>query len=385
MKEYDIAVIGGGLAGTAAAVAIAKSGQSVAHFAPPAPPDKRTSALMAPTVDFLVASGLIPSAQDQAEPLRRIRMIDATKRLFRAPETLFDASEAGLDTFGWNFANAPLLASMSALGETCSGLTTIAAPLGTLERADGGFTLRATKGETFTAQLVIGADGKKSRVRAAAAIRTTEHTFKQSALVCDVALGQPLEGTSIEFHYENGPFTLVPAGGKNANLVWIDTRDALEGACALPEPDFDALLRAKSQNLFGKVNHTNRPIVFPLSSLSVATAARDGIVLVGEAAHAFPPIGAQGLNLGLRDVAALLDCLSTHDRGRTGWAQNVSQDYAASRSHDLLQTGAGVDALFRSLLADFLPVQAARAGTLWALRLAPGLRKSAFAIGMGAS
>ncbi len=108
-----------------------------------------------------------------------------------------------------------------------------------------------------------------------------------------------------------------------------------------------------------------------------------GIVLVGEAAHAFPPIGAQGLNLGLRDVADLAAALAASDR-RPGWAERVSAEYARRRSGDLSRTGGVVDTLFRSLLADFLPTQALRAGGLWALKLAPPLRKQAFAVGMGA-
>ena len=106
-------------------------------------------------------------------------------------------------------------------------------------------------------------------------------------------------------------------------------------------------------------------------------------MLVGEAAHAFPPIGAQGLNLGLRDVADLVDALGTSDAAAPDWAERISAAYATRRADDLLRTGGGVEALFRSLLADFLPAQAARAGGLWALKLVPGLRREAIAAGMG--
>jgi 2-octaprenyl-6-methoxyphenol hydroxylase len=107
-----------------------------------------------------------------------------------------------------------------------------------------------------------------------------------------------------------------------------------------------------------------------------------GVVLVGEAAHAVPPIGAQGLNLGLRDVADLSAALATLDR--TGsWAARLSENYARRRAADLSRTGGMVDALFRSLLSDLLPAQALRAGGLWALKLLPPLRRQAFRIGMG--
>ncbi len=123
--------------------------------------------------------------------------------------------------------------------------------------------------------------------------------------------------------------------------------------------------------------------IFLLSTLTVETAGKDGVVLAGEAAHAFPPIGAQGLNLGLRDVADLAASLAIADLASPSFAMSLSEDYARRRAADLARTGAVVDALFRSLLAGFLPTQALRAGGLWALKLAPPLRRLAFDVGMG--
>ncbi|HEX4297597.1 MAG TPA: FAD-dependent monooxygenase, partial [Devosia sp.] len=123
--------------------------------------------------------------------------------------------------------------------------------------------------------------------------------------------------------------------------------------------------------------------MFLLSTLSVDVAGRDSIVLVGEAAHAFPPIGAQGLNLGLRDVADLAAALAATPGTGPDFGRAVAADYARRRAGDLMRTGTVVDTLFRSLLADFLPAQVLRAGGLWALKLAPPLRKAAFDIGMG--
>ena len=107
-------------------------------------------------------------------------------------------------------------------------------------------------------------------------------------------------------------------------------------------------------------------------------------MLVGEAAHAFPPIGAQGLNLGLRDVADLAAILADADRSVPSWAEQVSLHFARRRAADLTRTGTMVDALFRSLLLDMLPGQALRSGGLWALKLVPALRRQAFSLGMGA-
>ncbi|HEV7344121.1 MAG TPA: FAD-dependent monooxygenase [Devosia sp.] len=377
--DADAVVVGGGLAGVAAAIAVARTGLKTIHLAPTAPPDRRTSALMMPSVDFLRSAGLIGEPSALGHALTQIRIIDATGRLIRAPETLFDAAEADMEAFGWNFANARLLEQFQAAAATLPNLETRNA--GATELA--GTTLTLTDGSRLQAPLIVGADGKKSLIRAAAGIRVRESAFAQAAMVCDLDLGRPIGGTSVEFHYPQGPFTLVPAGANRANLVWIDDRAVLDAAKAGGD---ESLLRAildKSQRLFGSVRLASPAFVFPLSTLSVNSAGADGVVLVGEAAHAFPPIGAQGLNLGLRDVADLAASLAVVDRAEPGWASALSRDYARRRAADLAQTGGMVDTLFRSLLADMLPAQALRAGGLWALKLAPALRRQAFAVGMG--
>ncbi len=145
-----------------------------------------------------------------------------------------------------------------------------------------------------------------------------------------------------------------------------------------------AVFGERRQRLFGTIELAGPAVIFPLGTLAVAAAGAEAAVLVGEAAHVFPPIGAQGLNLGLRDVADLAASLDAVDRGQPGWARRATADYASRRAGDLARTGAAVDALFRSLLAEMLPVQAVRAGGLWALKLAPALRRQAFSVGMGA-
>ena len=377
--DADAIVVGGGLAGVAAAIALAQAGLKTVHLAPSGPPDRRTSALMMPSVDFLASVGLVDDPAEIGHALTQIRIIDATGRLIRAPETLFDASEAGLDAFGWNFANMRLMERFHAVAATLANLETRDIGVTDLD----GTTVTLSDGSRLSAPLIVGADGKKSLVRETAGLRASETAFSQSALVCDLDLGRAIGGTSVEFHYPQGPFTLVPAGGKRANLVWIDDHAVLTAAKDSGPEQLNATLLEKSQRLFGAIKLASPAFVFPLSTLNVDSAGADGVVLVGEAAHAFPPIGAQGLNLGLRDVADLAAALATSDRAAPDWAINLSQDYAARRTSDLARTGGMVDTLFRSLLAEMIPAQALRAGGLWALKLAPVLRKQAFAVGMG--
>lgn len=376
-------VVGGGLAGVAAAVAVAKAGIDTVHLAPKGPPDRRTSALMLPSVDYLQSAGLIGDPAAIGTPLTQIRIIDATDRLIRAPETLFDSRDAGLPAFGWNFPNIGLLAAFEAARAELSNLTTVEATLVGLERKAGAWQLTLGDGRVLETDLVVGSDGKKSLVRAATGFRARENGFVEAALVCDLELGRPLGGASVEFHYPRGPFTLVPAGGSKANLVWIDDREKLRTLQAGGQEALRKAFLERSQHLFGDIKLLTPAHMFLLSNLSVPVAGQDGVVLAGEAAHAFPPIGAQGLNLGLRDVADLAASLAAAEGDGAAWADAVSADYARRRGSDLLRTGGMVDTLFRSLLSDFLPAQAMRAGGLWALKLVPGLRKQAFGMGMG--
>ena len=382
MSGSEAVVVGGGLAGLAAAVAVARTGLETVHLAPKGPRDQRTSALMMPSVDYLRSAGLIDDPAAVGHPLTRIRIIDATGRLIRAPETLFDSAEAGLPAFGWNFPNVKLTAAFEAARDALPNLTTREVAVTAVEPSPSGSRLTLADGETLDAALLVGADGKKSLIRASHGFRARENGFTQAALVCDLQLGRPIGGTSIEFHYPEGPFTLVPAGDNRANLVWIDDREVLRTAQASGQDGLIATFLEKSQRLFGSIELLTPTHIFPLSTITVDRAGLDGVVLVGEAAHAFPPIGAQGLNLSLRDVADLAAALAAGDRA-TGWATRVSADYAERRAGDLARTGSMVDALFRSLLAEFLPSQALRAGGLWAMRTLPRLRKAAFEVGMG--
>lgn len=383
MTATGAVVVGGGLTGLAAAVVLARSGVETTHLAPSAPLDRRTSALMQPSIDFLAAAGLVGDPSEIGHALSEIRIIDATRRLIRAPETVFRAAEANLAAFGWNMPNVALSASFEAARDALPNLRTIAQPLAGLDASGNRWTLTLADGHALTAGLVVGADGKKSFVRSAAGFKVRERAFAQSALVCDLELSRPLGGASIEFHYEQGPFTLVPAGEARANLVWIDNGEVLRAAQAGGAELLREIFLEKSQRLLGNIRLLTPSFIFPLSTLSVDRAARDGVVLVGEAAHAFPPIGAQGLNLGLRDVADLSSALSNVNAQTEGWASSLSADYADRRNADLGRTGGMVDALFRSLLSDFVPAQAVRAAGLWAMKLSPKLRREAFSLGMG--
>ncbi|SFZ82021.1 2-octaprenyl-6-methoxyphenol hydroxylase [Devosia enhydra] len=383
-RRSEIAVVGGGLVGLAAATALARHGVEVMHLAPTAPPDRRTSALMMPSVRWLQEAGLVADPAAIGHRLGRIRIIDMTNRLIRAPETLFDSAEAGLPAFGWNFPNMRLAEVFAAVSATI-GLVTVATGATALSRTSNGWRIALADGGSVETALVVGADGKRSTVRGAGQFTTRDSRLGEAALVADLRLGRPLGETSVEFHYPRGPFTLVPAGEDRANLVWIDDPAVLARARDGGEEALLAALRERSCGLFGAISLASPSAIFPLSILSASPAGMEGLALVGEAAHAFPPIGAQGLNLGLRDVADLVDAVLARDRAEAGWAEAASRAYAERRATDLVRTSTMVEGLYRSLVAGMLPAQALRAGGLWALKSLPFLRRQAFSLGMGGS
>lgn len=379
----DIVVVGGGLAGTAAAINIAKAGFDIVHLAPLAPKDLRTSALMGPSMDILTSSGLVSDPDSIGTPLTKIRIIDATDRLIRAPEALFDAREVGYKSFGYNLANNDLLSSFDEQAKKLKNYSRIKAYFSSLKHDDNSYLVTTNDGLEIKCKLIVGADGKKSPVREAAGISIKKHDYKQSALVCDLELERGIDETSIEFHHKNGPFTLVPAGKNIANLVWIDDDFLLNQVKSKGEKALLDEFSKYSMGLFGEIKLLSKAFIFPLATFSANICGKDGVVLLGEAAHGFPPVGAQGLNLSLRDIIALVDILRQVDKANNDWAKIAADKYGKQRQADLKQTIFMVDGLFKSLLSDFLPVQAFRAGGIWALKTLPFLRKKGFLVGMG--
>ena len=169
MDHFEIAVVGAGLAGSLAALALADSGRSVTLIAPvPGRPDRRTTALMDRSLDLVRQLGLWDAIEPLAAPLSTMRIVDGTNRLLRAPMVTFHAAEVGLDAFGYNIPNAPFLSLLEKEAETRPSLTRVVASLAQIEFDTKRAILTLDDGRAVTADLVVGADGRKSRVREAA-------------------------------------------------------------------------------------------------------------------------------------------------------------------------------------------------------------------------
>ncbi len=215
----EVAVIGGGPAGLVSAIALKTAGVDTILIAPRAEPDHRTTALLSNSVTALQTLGAWQACLPHAAPLKRLRIVDDTKRLFRAPEVSFDAAEIGLEAFGYNIENRYLLAALEARAAELK-LPRIAAAALAIKPDAAGVTVEYAGGEARV-RLVVGADGARSLARVAAGISTHRRTYPQTALTLNLAHDRPHDDTSTEFHTESGPFTLVPLPGRRSSLVCV--------------------------------------------------------------------------------------------------------------------------------------------------------------------
>jgi len=371
--QVQVAVIGGGPAGLTAAIALAAGGLETALISKGPPGDNRTTALLSGSVAALAALAVWPLARADAAALTAIRLIDDTRRLIRAPEVLFEAAEIGLEAFGYNIENRHLVRALDARAAELGNVARIEAGATAVVPQDDHVAIRLDDGAGLTARLVIGADGRKSLCRAAAGITTTRHDYQQAALTLNLAHERPHHSISTEFHTENGPFTLVPLPGLRSSLVCVADPEEAQELKSLGNAALAQLIELRAHSVLGKVMVEDGRGVFPLGVETARAFAAQRIALVGEAAHVIPPIGAQGLNLGLRDVATIAElAVEAHRAGGDVGAPALLARYDRARRADTAGRTVAVDVLNRSLLSDFLPVQGVRGLGLYALsRIAP--------------
>lgn len=371
-------VVGRGPAGLTAAIALAEGGtQTVLVGLRPAKPDNRTTALLADSVTALDTLGVWSLCRAKAAPLKVMRIVDDTGRLWRAPEVRFDASEIGLDAFGYNIENRHLIDAMEERARNLSGLQIVDGEVLAIKTDRDGVAIDLKDGATYRAPIAIGADGRNSICRSAAGIDMDERDYPQVAITLCVRHSRPHQDKSTEFHTPNGPFTLVPLPDNRSSLVWVVDPETADDLASLEDVELSAEIERASYSILGRIEAEPARGRFPLRVATARRFADRRIALVGEAAHVIPPIGAQGLNLGLRDAATISELAIKADRQSQdiGGAEMLAS-YDRLRRADVGSRTFAIDLLNRTLLSDFLPAQSMRGLGLYLIDRIGPLRRA---------
>jgi 2-octaprenyl-6-methoxyphenol hydroxylase len=381
-RRSDVLIAGAGLAGLVAAFGFARAGFDVVSCGADERSGRgRTVALLDRSVAYLDSLGLWAPLAAQAAPLRALRLIDDTGTLFPPRPVEFHSSEIGLDAFGWNIENDAMVEALSAEIAGFPGVERLAVGVAAYDFSGGAVHARLEDGRAISARLVVGADGRASPARRAAGLKARTHRYPQSALTALLAHRLPHGDFSTEFHTRGGPFMLAPlppsdTAPHRSSLVWaMSEKEALRRE-ALDDKALSLEIERQARSILGDMRLSSGRGVFPMVRQIVPKIAAARLALIGDAAHAFPPIGAQGLNLGLRDVEAIVGIArEARAAGRDIGGPEVLSEYQRARRPDIAMRTGVVDGLNRALLTRFAPVDFARGAGLAALGAIGPLRR----------
>lgn len=395
--QTDIFISGGGVAGLTAAVAFGQAGFSVI-IADPAPPiterdavgaDLRTTAFLQPSRDLLDRIGVWDRLAEHAMPLQVMRIVDAGGDVVE-PRVAhdFNASDISDLPFGWNLSNwlmrRELVAHLESL-PTVDFRPGIGTTHLLTREAEGRVTL--SDGTRVSAKLVVGADGRGSKVREAAGIGVRTTRYGQKALAFAVSHAIPHENVSTEIHRSGGPFTLVPLpdyeGRPASAVVWMERGPDAARLAALDEDAFNEEMSERSAHLFGPLTLISRRTVWPIISQVADRMDGQRVALMAEAAHVMPPIGAQGLNMSLADLRVLLDLAEAH-RDDPG-ARDLLARYHRARHTEVVARITGVDVLNRASMAEAQGLRDLRLRALNAIYSVAPVRRVMMRAGLGAT
>ena len=379
----DIAIVGGGLNGLTLALALQASGFDV-HVIEAAKPqdtagdfDGRGYALALTAQRMLGALGLWDALADDAQPMLDIKVSDGRAGEGAAPFFMhFDHTEIEEGPMGFmvedRHLRPALLAAVADRGvRHGTGVRVEAQAV-----QPGGVRLDLSDGTTVEAALVVGCDGRASATARRAGIRRTEWSYGQTALVCAVGHSRPHEGVAHQFFMAAGPLAILPLRGNRSSIVWTEAEAEANRIAALADGGYLDELHPRFGEFLGDITLEGRRTTYPLG-LSLAQAlVADRVALVGDAGHAVHPIAGQGLNAGLRDIAALAEVLTgARRRGEDIGAANVLARYQRWRRFDVAGLAAATDGVNRLFSNDNPGLRALRGIGLGLVDAMPGLKR----------
>ena len=355
MNDLDVLIAGGGLNGPALALALAGAGLRVA-VVDPRPADARAGgdfdgrayALAIASQRLLSALGLWDGLSGDSQPIRQVKASQGLPGEGAAPFFLhFDSAEIEEGPVGYmledRFLYRALLAAMRDRVRHLPGLSVTAQ-----QGSPGGVEAVLSDGRRLRARLLIGADGRGSGVAARAGIRRQGWDYGQTALVAAVAHERPHHGIAQQYFMATGPLAILPLPGDRSSVVWSESHANARAIAALPDAAFLDVLRPRFGDYLGGIDLAGGRFTYPLSLSLAERYAADRVALVGDAAHGVHPIAGQGLNLGLRDVAALAEVLvDAARRGEDIGSEPVLERYQGWRRFDATALALGMDGVNR--------------------------------------
>lgn len=384
--DADILIAGGGLNGPALALALAQGGFRVTVVdARPAPAraevgfDGRAYALAIASVRLLTVIGVWPQVVNKAQPMLEIKASDGRAGEGAAPFFLhFDAAEIEEGPVGHMLEDRHLYAAFLQAMQAAPGITLLSGEtVVAQEVGPSGVTVTLASGRQVTAGLLVGCDGRGSGVAARAGIRRVGWGYGQTALVTAIRHEQDHKGIAHQFFMPSGPLAILPLkGGHHSSIVWSETDETAAAIQALPDTEYLEALRPRFGDFLGEIALAGERFTYPLSLSLAERFVASRLALVGDAAHGVHPIAGQGLNLGLRDVAALAEVLIlARRRGEEPGSPAALDEYQRWRRFDATALALGMDTVNRVFSSDNPILRLGRDLGMGVVNALPGLRR----------
>ena len=386
MQDTDILIAGGGLNGPALALALAQGGLRVTVVdSRPAPAraeagfDGRAYALALASQRLLAITGVWPRIAAH-QPILKIKASDGVAGQGPSPFFLgFDSAELEEGPMGFMVEDRHLYAAFLAAMQEDPRITLMSGETVVAQAADAQrITVTLASGQQLSARLLVGCDGRQSGTAARAGIRRSGWGYGQTALVTAIRHEKHHQGTAQQFFMPAGPLAILPlAGGHHSSIVWSESDNAAQAIQALDDAAYLEVLRPRFGDFLGEIALAGARFTYPLN-LTLANRFIDNrLALVGDAAHGVHPIAGQGLNLGLRDVAALAQVvIEAHRRGEDFGSLTTLDAYQRWRRFDATTLALGMDTVNRLFSNDNPALRAARDLGMGVVGALPGLRRA---------
>jgi 2-octaprenyl-6-methoxyphenol hydroxylase len=384
-NDADIVIAGGGLNGSALALALASAGFRVTLVEPQSPEalaaedfDGRGYALSLSSVRVLQALGIWPTLAGDAQPILDIRITDGKSGEAPSPFVLeFDHAEIEEGPMGHMVEDRFLRRALLAALEERARITH-ATGLSVTDHVaeDGGVRVSLSDGRTVTAALLVGCDGASSPTASRAGVRRQGWRYGQTALVCAIAHEKPHHGCAHQYFMPPGPLAILPLTGNRSSIVWTERDETARRIAAMDDEGYLATLRPRFGAFLGEIGLAGARFSYPLALSLADRLVADRVALVGDAAHKVHPIAGQGLNAGLKDVAALAEVLAeARQRGEDIGRAEVLARYQSWRRFDIATLAFATDGFNRLFSNDNPLIRLARDIGLGLVNSAPRLRR----------